>query len=734
MLARGTRPKTRKGCRFFLFLLGFGLAFAAGAEDFFASGAWQAVGRSPEVRTDKDGHAVFPCDFSSRGGFWHRARPLGKISWRRDAAADWRDASGFAFSFGLDPPGEGIALEVRLLSPAGGDWRASRTLAKPLAGETVLRFPRAAFRPVGAAGAFGEVSGIQICVSPFPETGPPPRFRRFRNANKGRVLRPLAWDAMADGRLCVLRVPGGEQGADDLSESLFAAGFSHVVRPADEARDALVAADVALAFFPAPPRKALRDALAAFLARGGKLGAFYDVGPALASAMGFRSGRFRRIPGGGSFPGLVFDGLSQSPEVFAPQNHWVEGAPASPEASVAAHWMDADEPAALASPKGFWVTAPPTRFDARGAEDALSALLAGWGGDFASAAQAHAARRASEENGWRKAIRLLPDFYARAPGETRGIWTTGPLLQGWPATAARLRSCGFDRVYVRAGKGLSADDGLADALAACSGEGIAVHAWFVLFDLAGESEETLAGLEAAGRLAADTQGTRKPWFSPHHPVNQDIYRRAVAELLRRFPGLAGVHFDYLREPDGGDWSHAALDAFARATGRGEVSRESVRAGGAEEAAFRRWRAEDLTAFLASLREATRAVRPDCTVSAAVYPLSGPGGGAIAQDWRTWLARGLLDEAVPMNYTEDSGQLAAWLAGEPLGSGKILSGLAVSAAGVHPTAADILLQMALSRASGAKGSVLFALSPAADARVLPYLEEAERLAGGKEEAP
>ena len=208
----------------------------------------------------------------------------------------------------------------------------------------------------------------------------------------------------------------------------------------------------------------------------------------------------------------------------------------------------------------------------------------------------------------------------------------------------------------------------------------------------------------------------------------------MAEFLRRHPEAAGGHFDYLREPDGGDWSRAALDAFARATGRETVSSENVINGGADEEAFRRWRAEDLTGFLASLRAAAKAANPACTVSAAVYPLAGKGGGAIAQDWRRWIEEGLLDEAVPMNYTEETGELAAWLAGEPLGTGKIVSGLAWSAAGVHPSPEEILSQMRRARAAGAEGCVLFSLTESLDKRLFPFLEEVERLwkAGGKEE--
>jgi hypothetical protein len=718
----GSLPGVFSFRRIFLLVLAAGIVtLPVQGGDFFASSAWQAVGRSPAVETAADGKAVFPCTPKPSGTFWRRSVPQ-KISWKRDVSADWRDAAGFVFSFDMEPPENFLDLEIRLLSPSGGDWRAQKRVMHR---DASLRLPRAAFRPVGNAGAFGEVSGVQVCVSLPPEAGGPSLFRRLFPVKKKRTLRARSWEVLSDGRLCVLRVPGGEQGADDLSSSLFAAGFPHVVRPAEEAGDALAAAEAAVVFFPSPPAKPLREALSAFLARGGKLGTFYDLGPALASAMGFRSGPFRRVPGGGSFRGLAFDGLSGTPAVFAPQNHWVEGAPASPEASVAAHWMDADEPAALASPKGFWVTAPPTRLDARGTEDALAALLAGCGGDFARVAESHFARRASEDNSLHRVIQLLPEVYARTPNETRGIWATGPLPQGWPATAERLRSSGFNRVYVRAGKGLSAGNGLAEALSACSGEGLAVHAWFVLFDLAGETEETLASLEAAGRLAADADGKRRAWLSPHHPENQALCRRTVAELLRAHPGLAGVHFDYLREPDGGDWSRAALDAFARATGRGKVERADVLAGGADEAAFRRWRADDLAAFLARLRAAAKAESPACTVSAAVYPLAGKDGGAIAQDWRRWLREGLLDEAVPMNYTEDLGELAAWLAQEPLAGGKILSGLAISAAGVHPPVADLLLQMALSRNAGAAGSILFSLTEAADRRLFPFLEEAER---------
>jgi len=721
-------------------LLAAGLALPAHAAPFASASGWRAVGRSPQAEADGEGNAALPCSFAPSGLF-RRPAPS-KISWKREEAGDWRNASGFAFTCALDPPGEGVELELRLLSPSGGDWRARRTFRPASSAPETLRFPRADFRPVGDAGAFGEIAGVQLCVSPFPAREKRLWFRRFWPVKEDCVLRPLAWEALADERLCVLRLPGGERGADDLSESLFLAGFSHVVRPADEAADALARAETAVVFFPAAPGRELTRTLQDFLARGGRLGAFYEPGASLASSMGFRAGRFRRVPGGGSWRGMAFAGGG---EVLAPCNHWIDGETASPDARVAARWLDGEgegPPAVLAGPHGFWVTAAPSRLDARGAEDALAALLAETSPRLAKTAEELAARRAAETAAAEALVRDGAQRFARAPGEVRGIWATGPLPppSDWEATARRLRAAGFDRVYLRSLKGLDAawdsdvlhpGEGLEEALDACERAGIELHAWFVLFDLAGASRAVRDGLEKAGRLAENAEGAALPWLSPHHPENQSLLRRAVGELVTRHPRLAGVQVDYLREPDGGDWSPAAREACARATGRAVPTRADVLPGGDAAAAFRRWRAADLTAFLASLRAAAKAANPACTVSAAVYPAAGAGGGAIAQDWRGWLQAGLLDEAVPMNYTENAAELAGWLAAEPLAGGRVLSGLALSAAGVHPAAAETLEQMALSREAGAKGVVLFALSEAEGKRLFPLLEEAERRANEKE---
>ena len=312
--------------RILLLALAAGLpAFPVRAGDFFVSGAWRPVGRSPAVETATDGSAVFPCAFATSGSFGRR-RALQKISWKREVSADWRNASGFVFSFDAVPPlpENALVLEIRLLSPAGGDWRTQKLL--PARGSE-LRFPRAAFRPVGEAGPFGEVAGVQICLSPLAGADKPSLFRRLFPVKQKQRIRPRAWDVSADGRLCVLTVPGGERGADELSSSLFAAGFPHLVRPAAEAEEALAAAEAAVVFFPAPPAKPLREALCAFLARGGRLGAFYDCGPVLASAMGFRSGRFRRVPGGGVARGFSLDASGVETQVLSPRNHWIEGAP-----------------------------------------------------------------------------------------------------------------------------------------------------------------------------------------------------------------------------------------------------------------------------------------------------------------------------------------------------------------------------------------------------------------------
>ena len=56
--------------------------------------------------------------------------------------------------------------------------------------------------------------------------------------------------------------------------------------------------------------------------------------------------------------------------------------------------------------------------------------------------------------------------------------------------------------------------------------------------------------------------------------------------------------------------------------------------------------------MASIRDATQQAQPELVLSAAVIVYADRAYLSLSQDWRRWLADGLIDFVVPMAYTMD----------------------------------------------------------------------------------
>lgn len=121
--------------------------------------------------------------------------------------------------------------------------------------------------------------------------------------------------------------------------------------------------------------------------------------------------------------------------------------------------------------------------------------------------------------------------------------------------------------------------------------------------------------------------------------------------------------------------------------------------------------------------ATRAVRDDLRVSAAVYGKYPSCADSVGQDWVHWLAQGYLDFACPMNYTEDLAQFRAWIKDQtrhPVAAGRILPGIGVTARESRLSPVQTVEQKETARQAGATGFVLYALNRVFEYEVLPML--------------
>jgi hypothetical protein len=156
--------------------------------------------------------------------------------------------------------------------------------------------------------------------------------------------------------------------------------------------------------------------------------------------------------------------------------------------------------------------------------------------------------------------------------------------------------------------------------------------------------------------------------------------RVYLDVVRRY-AVDGIHFDYIRYPEtedrlprGADVGYNAVSVarFQKAAGRSDVPAP-------EDQAWIAWRRLQVTQLVRRISVEARAIKPRLKVSAATIawgqpPLDREGFESAApmqrifQDWPAWLAEGLLDLAVPMNYAREAdpvvrGWFDGWIAWE-----------------------------------------------------------------------
>ena len=234
-------------------------------------------------------------------------------------------------------------------------------------------------------------------------------------------------------------------------------------------------------------------------------------------------------------------------------------------------------------------------------------------------------------------------------------------------------------------------DALAHIVSVAHGAGLQVHAWInampVWRDEAPPKDArhvfNLHGPAASGDacwLTAARDGTQKfpvgYFLDPGHPAAQSHLVSVCLDIVRRYD-VDGIHFDYIRYPEtegqalprGSDvgYNPTSVARFQRAVGRTDVPAP-------DDEAWTRWRRQQVTQLLRRISIEARAIKPRIKVSAATIAWGTPPASLadfenvapmqrVFQDWQGWLAEGLLDLAVPMNYArEHDDRVRGWFNG------------------------------------------------------------------------
>lgn len=197
-------------------------------------------------------------------------------------------------------------------------------------------------------------------------------------------------------------------------------------------------------------------------------------------------------------------------------------------------------------------------------------------------------------------------------------------------------------------------DPLAEAIRQGHAAGLEVHAWLTVLPawsrqagtkppanhvLARHPDWVMAN--RSGRMMRLSDGGEGVFLDPGLPEVHDELARVVAEIVRRYPGLDGIHLDYVRYPSS-QWGYnpRAVARFKRETGKTPTGNPAV---------FADWRRAQVTAMVKKISAAARNVRPDIQMSASVIADRSDAYTHRLQDWSGWMRDEILDFVVPMNY-------------------------------------------------------------------------------------
>ena len=239
-------------------------------------------------------------------------------------------------------------------------------------------------------------------------------------------------------------------------------------------------------------------------------------------------------------------------------------------------------------------------------------------------------------------------------------------------------------------------DPLAITLSEAKQRGLRVHAWV--------NTSLLANLDALPTDLSHVYHKHPEWLAVPRPVAADLYKMSPrdpryrdrivewskanrAELEGIYTGPAnpkvrehiykiwmdilkdyevdGLHFDYVRlaSPDF-DYSRTSLEKFRkwlepklssaeRAQLKQGLKEKPLAATDTYAAKFADFQREQITMLVERIYRGVKQRKPHVTVSAAVFANDENAYTRRFQDWRRWLALGILDVACPMAYSTDT---------------------------------------------------------------------------------
>jgi uncharacterized lipoprotein YddW (UPF0748 family) len=223
------------------------------------------------------------------------------------------------------------------------------------------------------------------------------------------------------------------------------------------------------------------------------------------------------------------------------------------------------------------------------------------------------------------------------------VWNSGYLTYPSPI-AQRMGFQPF--VY----KGSDGHDILADLIAQSHRQGLLVVPWFEFgFMIPQTSELAIAHPDWLTQKRDGSQTSVGPagevsWLNPFHPEVQKFITDLVLEVVTQYDA-DGIQFDdNMSLP-----REFGYDAYTLALYQKETKKPAP--SNVADAAWVKWRADKITAFMVQLNQAVKAQKPRAifSVSPNYYDFAYK---LHLQDWLNWVRRGIVDELIVQVYRSD----------------------------------------------------------------------------------
>jgi uncharacterized lipoprotein YddW (UPF0748 family) len=346
-----------------------------------------------------------------------------------------------------------------------------------------------------------------------------------------------------------------------------------------------------------------------------------------------------------------------------------------------------------------------------------------------------------------QAMALFQEAYCLAhpakPGEFRAVWchsAYGVKNRTWDDAILNLKNNGFTAIFPNMLWGgvayypskvlpvatdiATKGDQVAECLEACRKHGLKIHVWKVDWNLGRDvPKEFVEKLRSEHRLQMSDTGEEEPWLCPSNPLNAALERDALVEVARNY-AVDGIHFDYIRYPDGRHcFCPPCRERFEHATGTAVAKWPAdVQVKGVRREEWIKWCQENINTVVRTTSEEVRKVRPGIKVSAAVFRQWDQDSRTIMQDWKLWCERGWLDFVCPMNYTESETGYDSWIRQQKQWAGPagLVPGIGITSSRTTLAPDATVRQIEITRRHETQGFILFNYGEREAKEIIPVL--------------